>query len=140
MTYAQCGLKLSTVRKYNNGSLRVWPLSLNMFEHLFHLTNLNLSIKPCQDMTSFCNNLLFITKTHEECGLKLCTVTINSNYSLRVWPLSFTMFGHVHSRQVKIKLEMFEQEDSKKEGYCQSQSCFVPRALQVNLLEQLVMI
>ena len=40
----------------------------------------NLSIKPCLDMTSFGNLLLLIIAlTHAGCGLKLCTVTINSD-------------------------------------------------------------
>ena len=40
----------------------------------------HLSIKPCLDMTSFGNLLLqYIAMTHAGCGLKLCTVTINSD-------------------------------------------------------------
>ena len=40
----------------------------------------HLSIKLCPDMTSFGNLLsLFIAMTHAECGLKLCTITNNSD-------------------------------------------------------------
>ena len=49
---------------------------LNMFGHVPP----HLSIKPYLDMTSFGHVLLlFIAMTHAGCGLKLCTVTINSD-------------------------------------------------------------
>ena len=59
-----------------------------------------LSIKLCLDMTSFGNVLLlFIAMTHAGCGLKLCSVTKNSDDIYRRACLGRTpplnMFGHV---------------------------------------------
>ena len=69
-------------------------------KHVRVSTHPQLSIKLCLDMTSIFNVLLlFLAMNHAGCGVKLCTVTKNSD---DVYPSaclgrtpSINMFGHV---------------------------------------------
>ena len=70
MSHPLSGLRVRTI---TIGSNNIYPRAcLGRTPHL--------SIKPCLDMTSFGKRLLlFIAMTHACCGLRLCTVSKNSN-------------------------------------------------------------
>ena len=92
MTHAECGLNyvllLKIAMTYTIGHVwastpfpqtcsSTYPVPL---KHVRARTVPHLSIKLCLGITSFGNVLLlFIAMTHAGCGLKLCTVTINSD-------------------------------------------------------------